>query len=168
MKKKLLFAGSIFFLLAVFFFGTRRETEKDILLAQNSFIDGLKIINKKDGNKVWTLSAERADIMESEDKAMLTNVSMTIEVKGMTIQAPDGVYDFAQRDLSLNGQITAITKDYTITADSVKWNQSKEEIITKGNVRIEGKKFNVEGSGLEADSGQKMRILKDVKATFYR
>lgn len=168
MKRKLLFAGSIFFLLTVLFFSTEKEAEKDILLAKNSFIDGLKVINKKDGNKVWTLSAERADIIESEDKAMLTNVSMTIEDKGMTIQAPDGVYDLAQRDLLLNGQITAITKDYTITADSVKWSQSREEIITKGNVRIEGKKFKVEGSGLEADSEQKMRILKDVKATFYR
>lgn len=168
MKKKLLFAGSIFFLLVVFFFSTKRAAEKDILLAQNSFIDGLEIINKKDGNKVWTLSAERADIMESEDKALLSNISMTIEDKGMTIQAPDGVYDLAQKDLSLNGQIIAITKDYTITADSVEWNQSREEIIAKGNVKIEGKKFNVEGSGLEADSGQKMRILKNVKATFYR
>ena len=41
-------------------------------------------------------------------------------------------------------------------------------IKTGGRVKIEGKGFEVEGKGLEADSGKEVKILDDVKATFHR
>jgi len=150
------------------FLGNNREVEKDLLLKSNSFIEGLKIVHKKSGNNVWTLNARRADIIENEDKAKLSDITMTIEDKGITIHAENGLYDFSNRNLTFDSKITADAKDYTIIADSVEWDQSKGEIRTAGNVKVESKKFNVEGAGMEADSNQKVRILKDVKATFYR
>ena len=166
--KKLLFVFSVVsFLLIMFFFGNNREAERDLTLKGNSFIEGLKIVHKKDGSNIWTLYAKRADIIESKNKARLSDVAMTIEKKDMTIQAVKGLYDLESRNLTLEGRITAVAKDYTIIADSVEWDQSKEEIKTEGNVRVESKKFNVEGAGMEASSGEKVRILKDVKATFY-
>ena len=168
MKKKLLFVFSVISLfLIVLFFGNNRETEKDLLFKGNSFIDGLRIVHKKDGKNVWTLNAKRADFAESEDKARLRNVAITVENKEMTIHAENGLYDLESRNLTLNGEITAVAKDYTIIADSMEWDQSREEMKTKGNVKVESKKFNVEGSGMEVNSEQKVRILKDVKATFY-
>jgi len=169
MKKKLLFALSLSFLLLVFLFlGSSKENGKNLFIKGNSFIEGLRIVQKKNGVNVWTLTAKRADITESEDKANLSDIAMTIESKGMTIYAKDGVYGMSTRNLTLQGKITAVAKGYTITADSAEWDQAKGGINTKGAVRLESKKFNVEGSGMEIDSEQKVRVTKNVKATFYR
>ncbi len=169
MKKKLSFVFPLLFLLALLlFFGNNREVEKNLLLRGNSFIEGLRIVHKRDGNNVWILNAKRADIIESEDKAKLNDIVMTIENKGMTIYAGSGLYDMSTRNLTLDGKITADAKDYAIVCDSAEWNNSTGEVKTTGNVRFESKKFNVEGSGMEANTDQKVRILKNVKATFYR
>lgn len=170
MKKKLLFVFPLFFLFAVLIFllGDNREIEKDFLLKGNSFIEGLRIVHKKDGNSIWTVNAKRADIIESEDKAKLTGISMTVEEKGMTIHAGEGLYDMSTRNLSLQGRITADANGYTIIANSAELDNSTGEIKTKGDVKIESKKFNVEGAGMEATSDQKVRILRNVKATFNR
>ncbi|MBI4691679.1 MAG: LPS export ABC transporter periplasmic protein LptC [Nitrospirae bacterium] len=170
MKKKLLFVFSSLsiVLLLTLFLKNNRDPEKDLLLKNNSFIEGLRIIHKRDGNIIWTLNAKRADIIGNDDKARLSDVVMMIESKGMAIHAGSGLYDIPNRNLTLNGRITADAKDYTIVCDSVDWNNSTEEIKTKGDVRFESKKFNVEGIGMEADSAQRLRIFKNVKAIFYR
>ena len=116
---------------------------------------------------MWTLNASRADIIEGSDRVKLNDVVLWVENKDMTIYSPEGFYNMESRDLTLNGKIKAVTKGYTIITESVEWNQSKGEIKTKEAVKIESKKFNVEGVGMEADSEQKVRILKNVKATFF-
>lgn len=173
MKKKVLLLISLLSLSLVFLFlGNSRELDKALLLKGGSFIEGLKIIHKKNGISMWTLNASRADIIEGSDRVKLDDVVLRVENKDenkeMTIYSPEGFYNIESRDLTLNGKIKAVTKGYTIITESVEWNQSKGEIKTKEAVKIESKKFNVEGSGMEADSEQKVRILKNVKATFYR
>jgi LPS export ABC transporter protein LptC len=117
---------------------------------------------------MWTLNASRADIIEGSDRIKLSDVVLWVENKDMTIYSPEGFYNMESRDLTLDGKIKAVSKGYTIITESVEWNQSKGEIKTKEAVKIESKKFNVEGVGMEADSEQKVRILKNVKATFFR
>lgn len=169
MKNKILLILSLLLLSFVFlFFGNNKGLEKDLLLKGGSFIEGLKIIHKKNGTSMWTLNASRADIIEGSDRVKLNDVVLMVENKDMTIYSPEGFYNMESRDLTLNGKIKAVSKEYTIITESVEWNQSKGEIKTKEDVKIESKKFNVEGSGMEADSEQKVRILKNVKATFYR
>jgi LPS export ABC transporter protein LptC len=169
MKRKSLLVLSLLSLLALFLLlGNNREQDKSLLLKGGSFIEGLKIIHKKNGTSMWTLNASRADIIEGSDRVKLNDIVLTVENKDMTIYSPEGFYNIESRDLTLNGKIKAVSKGYTIITESVEWNQSKGEIKTKEAVKIESKKFNVEGSGMEADSEQKVRILKDVKATFYR
>lgn len=169
MKKKLLFVFSLSLLLVILVLsGNNKDMERDLSFSGSSFIEGLRIVHKEDGNNVWTLTAKRADITEGEDRARLSDISMNVEAKGMTIYAGDGIYDFSNRNMTMNGRITAVAKDYTITVDSAEWDQSKNEIRTKGNVKIDSKKFSVEGEGIEADSQQKVRVLKNVKAIFYR
>ncbi|MFZ3122838.1 MAG: LPS export ABC transporter periplasmic protein LptC [Thermodesulfovibrionales bacterium] len=169
MKRKSLLVLSLLSLLALFLLlGNNRELEKDLLLKGGSFLEGLKIVHKKNGTSMWTLNASRADIIEGSDRVKLNDVVLRVENKEMTIYSPEGFYNMESRDLTLNGKIRAVSKGYTIITESVEWNQSKGEIKTKEAVKIESKKFNVEGVGMEADSEQKVRILKNVKATFYR
>jgi len=169
MKKKILLTLSILLLSFVFlFFGNNKGIEKDFLLKGGSYIEGLKIIHKKNGTSMWALNASRADIIEGSDRVKLNDVVLKVENKDMTIYSPEGFYNMESRDLTLNGKIKAVSKGYTILTESAEWNQAKGEVKTKEPVKIESKKFHVEGSGMEADSEQKVRILKNVKATFYR
>jgi LPS export ABC transporter protein LptC len=169
MKKKVLPLISLLLLSLVFLFlGNNRELDKALLLKGGSFLEGLKIIHKKNGTSMWTLNASRADIIEGSERVRLNDVVLTVENKDMTIYSPEGFYNMGSRDLTLNGKIKAVSKGYTIITEAVEWNQSKGEIKTKEAVKIESKKFNVEGVGMEADSKQKVRILKNVKATFFR
>lgn len=169
MKKKALLVLSLLSLVALFLLlGNNKGLDKALLLKGGSFIEGLKIIHKKNGISMWTLNASRADIIEGSDRVKLNDIVLTVENKDMTIYSPEGFYNTESRDLILNGKIKAVSKGYTIITESVEWNQSKGEIKTKEAVKIESKKFNVEGVGMEADSEQKVRILKNVKATFYR
>ncbi|MCX5717346.1 MAG: LPS export ABC transporter periplasmic protein LptC [Nitrospirae bacterium] len=169
MKKKALLVLSLLSLVALFLLlGNNKGLDKALLLKGGSFIEGLKIIHKKNGISMWTLNASRADIIEGSDRVKLNDIVLTVENKDMTIYSPEGFYNTESRDLILNGKIKAVSKGYTIITESAEWNQSKGEIKTKEAVKIESKKFNVEGTGMEADSEQKVRILKNVKATFYR
>ena len=62
------------------------------------------------------------------------------------------------RILTLNGRITAVAKDNTIIADSMEWELSPGRNEDKRSCkRVESKKFNVEGSGMEVNSEQKVR-----------
>lgn len=167
MKIRLLLLCSILFLaLALIFLSDSKEVEKISVSRGNSYIEGLKIASKKDGNEVWVLNANRADIIESENKAKLTDIVMEVKQNGLTIKSDNGVYDMTNKSLVLKSSITAETDDYTIITDTVEWTRNGE-IKTGSDVKVISKKFSVEGEGMRVDSGQKVRILKNVKAIFY-
>lgn len=156
----------LFLALALIFLSDSKEVEKISVSKGNSYIEGLKIANKKDGNEVWVLNAKRADIIESENKAKLYDIVMEVKQNGLIVKSENGIYDISNKSLALKSTITAETNDYTIITDTVEWTPDGE-IKTGSDVRVISKKFSVEGEGMCADSGQKVRILKNVKAIFY-
>ncbi|MBI5203685.1 MAG: hypothetical protein HZA11_02085, partial [Nitrospirae bacterium] len=94
MKKKVLLLLSLLLLSLVFLFlGNNRELDKALLLKGGSFLEGLKIIHKKNGTSMWTLNASRADIVEGSDRVKLNDVVLWVENKDMTIYSPEGFYN---------------------------------------------------------------------------
>jgi hypothetical protein len=169
MKKVLLIGLSISLLCTLFvLLRNDREIGGDLKIKGDSFIEGLKILHQKDGITVWTLNARKADFIKGGDKAELADISVVIQKNNMGLHADKGVYDLSAERFTTDGEIKAEAKDYTITADSIDYEASSGEIKTGGRIRVEGKKFKVEGKGMKADAGQKMSILNDVKATFYK
>lgn len=169
MKKSFLFVLSLFLLFSFFFLLKEEKGLKpDILLKGNSFIEGLRIIYKKNGNKDWVLSAKRADISEDGDKAYLTGIEMTVQDKGMTLYADKGLYLMTDKNLTIDGKMVAKGDTYSITSVDGAFDNSAGNFKTNGDVRIDSKKFSVQGRGMNIDSSeQKVRILKDVKAVFH-
>ncbi|MBI5102099.1 MAG: LPS export ABC transporter periplasmic protein LptC [Nitrospirae bacterium] len=135
--------------------------------AGGSFLEGIRIVHTKDGNKDWTLTAKRADLKGKGTIAELSDIEVTISDKETSIIADSGVYDMAGKKLTINGPIRAKEKDYTITAENIEFENSTGILKSDRAVRLEGRKFTLTGTGLNADNNQrKVRILKDVKATF--
>jgi len=64
--------------------------------------------------------------------------------------------------------ITAHSENYVITTSQASIDSDGGTLETDRDVKIEGKKFNLEGKGMIADNNeQKVRILNNVKATFH-
>lgn len=168
MKKSLLVLAS-FLLFSLFLFMVQGEkaSKLDIHLKGESFLEGLKIIHKKNGLQNWILTAKRADISKDGNEADLTDVEMEVKNKGITIFAEKGVYNLDTKKISIEGTITAKNNAYSITTGQIEIDSDAGLLTTGKEVLIEGKKFTLQGKGMEINNNeQKVRIMKDVKATF--
>jgi len=144
-----------------------KTNNSDVHLKGESFFEGLRIIQKKDGVPNWVLTAKRADISKDGNEANLTDLEMEIKNKGITIYSEKGLYNLNNKKISIEGTITAKSNNYLITAGQVEIDSATGLLKTNGYVHIEGKKFTLQGKGMEIkNNDQKVRILKGVKATF--
>jgi len=168
MKKSLLLLASLLLFSLFFFMVEEEKTNKlDIHLKGGSFFEGLRIVHKRSGVESWILTAKRADISKDGDEANLTDLEMEVEGKGITISAEQGIYNLDTKKISVLGTITAKNDNYSITTRQVEIDSAAGLLKTDADVHIEGKKFLLQGKGMEVNNNeQKVRILRDVKATF--
>ena len=168
MKKKLIFLA-VFLVSAALFLYMRSEKAAriDTQIMGNSLIEGLKIVNKKDGATAWILTATRANLSSDGKKAVLSNIEVDIPLQKVQIRAAEGYYAMDTRQVSVETTIKAYHKDYVITTSKAVIDCDSGKVDTTGDVTIESKKFNLKGEGMQADTTeQKVRVLKNVKATF--
>jgi LPS export ABC transporter protein LptC len=169
MKRGMLLVLSVaLFSMLFFMIKGERGSKSAILQKGESFIEGLRLVHRQNGNIDWILTARRADITDKGDKAFLSGIEMQIENKGITMSADKGTYDMTARDLTVDGRVVAKGDSYSIISDHVKFDGGSGRLEADGGVEIKARKFTVAGSGMDADSaGQKVKIRKDVKAIFY-
>jgi len=158
-----LFAASLFIM-----FRSDRENMEKIKVKGTSFIEGLEILYRKNGNTIWKLNARKADFTEDDNMVELNNLTVTIQKNGMTLYADAGRYDLLSRNFIINSDIQAEAKDYRIITSSLDYDASSGSAKTDQRIIFEGKKFKVEGTGMTLDSEQTVRIRNNVKATFYK
>jgi len=162
--------GIILSLLAVFFLfmsSGEREQKKATSAKTNSYIEGLRIVQKKDGADSLTITADRADFTENETVARMHAVTIFAPREGITVQADAGTYHLTTKELLLKDAVTVRMKDSVISAEDLSWDPSFSTLTSGGRVVVSGKKFRIEGEGLSATQDQQVRLMKDVKATFF-
>lgn len=169
MRKSLLFP---LLLSLVFFVFLVVKSEKgmrlDLQAKGDSFIEGIKIVHKKNGAPDWILIARRADISRGGEEAHLHDLTLSMQDRGLTIRAGQGVYDFLKKNIEITGKLTAEGNHLAIATEDVSFDNGSDVLKTDAPVIIEGKKFVLGGTGMKVDTTeQKMRILRNVKATFY-
>ncbi|MEW6586579.1 MAG: LPS export ABC transporter periplasmic protein LptC [Nitrospirota bacterium] len=159
----ILIFGCLFLLLR-----TGREVNGDLHIRTASFLEGIRIVQKENGLTAWTLTADKADFKEGDQKAELKDVALLIQENGMVLHVDKGVYDLSAQSFSTDHRVRAAGKDIRLSADSINYEVATGKIKTDGRIRVEGKGFSVEGKGMQADSEQTVSILNDVKATFHK
>jgi len=168
MRKSLLFLASL--LLFSFFFylaGGEKANKLDIHLKGESFFEGLKIVQRRNGEQNWILTARRADISKDGNEADLTGVEMTVKNRDLKIYAEKGLYNLNTKKISIEGEITATGSNYSLRTAQVDIDSAAGLLTTDKDVSIKGKNFLLQGKGMEIQNNeQRVRILKDVKATF--
>ena len=140
----------------------------DLQIKGNSFIENITIIQKKDGEPLWTLHAAKADFFKGEDKAELHDMSLLMEKNNIVLYTDRGVYSLSEKRFTTDQVVKAQAEDFLITADSIDFDISAGTIETSGRVELESENITVTGKGLKKTAGQTITIYDDVKATFYQ
>ncbi len=148
---------------------SENSSKLDVQFQGDSFFEGLKIVNRKNGITEWVLMAKRADMTKDGKQAVLSGVEVRLEKQGMIVAAESGSYNMETEQISVEGVLQAQNSNYTFRTSQALIDGSKGNFNAAGNVSIKGRNFELEGKGLQADNtNHKVRILKDVKATFNR
>jgi len=132
--------------------------------ASVSSMDGVSVVNTRDGKRQWLLRSRRIEMTGSH--ASLDAVEAEVTGLGMSVKAPLGQYDMDSGELGLSGDVRMYGDDYVVSAPDILMDPGSGELRSSGNVLIDGKGFRITGSGLLA-MGQEIRLLSDVKAVFY-
>lgn len=168
--KKGFMAGLSIFLFSLLFIMIRDggDISKKFRLQGNSFIEGIKIIQKKNGEILWTLHARRADFLESEDNAELSDMSMVLQKNDVILYTDRGIYNISGKSFTTNHAVKAQAKDFLITADSLDYDVATGRIETRGRVELDSENIKIKGTGMKTTTGQTIKLFDDVKATFYK
>jgi len=141
------------------------EYKSKVNLGENSYMDDVNIIQRKEGVVKWILGSRRA-VFVDQNNVKLIGLRITFPEKELTLNSDGGMYDIEKRNLAIDGHIKASTKDYDIVTDKLFWDASKNELFSDQKVKIIGKKFYVEGNDLNA-TNDRATLNNNVKAIFY-
>ncbi len=150
-----------------------RLNEPDIKILpsyQTSSMENL-YLKHRIGNKVkWELSAGQAILPLGNKEVFLKSLALKINHSPeIYLTSGSGIYKIKEGDIMLNNSVKLNIKDAVFTTNTLKWNSKDELITTEDEVKLTGDKFLIEGTGLSAKmEEQQVRIMKDVKAFFYR
>jgi len=170
-RRRRILAAIMFLVTCLVFFSVfsgERDLRKDLSIQRgNSYIEGLKIVNRKDGADTWVVTARRADFTKDETVAQMESVVIDAKKEGMVLTADNGTYHMQSRDLRLGNNIKIQIKGSVFTTDELSWDASRGMVFSKDVVRMQGNKFTIEGEGLTATKDNKLKLMRNVKATFY-
>lgn len=167
MKKAILIVISIIFLFTlVILIKTGKEGDVRVSLKNDSTIEDIKILQKRNNETTWVLTASKADLIGDIDKAELKDVKIYFEKDGVMFYAKDGLYDLKTKSFTTDSIVNAESKDLKITANAIDYNINDRKLKTDGKVKVSGKNFEIDGVGMVTEKNQKVILEKDVTAIF--
>ncbi|MBI4850154.1 MAG: LPS export ABC transporter periplasmic protein LptC [Nitrospirae bacterium] len=133
-----------------------------------STMHDLHLAHRENDEVKWELSATEAVFPIGGEEVFLKSLGLKInQPSGIYLESASAIYEIEGRNVTLNKPVELNMKDAKFTTDSLKWNSVNGLITTEDDVKLIGKNFVIEGTGLSAKTEQQyIRILKNVKAVF--
>jgi len=133
-------------------------------------IDQFTFTQSRAGAVQWQVQAKRARLFETENRAALENVRVTLYgLKGRELQleSDEGTIDTATKNFILakrEGTIAIqLDNGYTIFTNHLVWTDARREVTTNDAVTITGNGLEVKGRGLVGKLDvEEFQILEDV------
>lgn len=134
-------------------------------------LDGMRIYEKKNNQRIMELVAARGVISLDETRTDLekfTFVSHSDDTGDVTLTAERGTMINATHDVTARGSVLARDSEgRALLANSLKWLNSRREIVTDDKVWIFGDRFVITGHGMLVDvDAERMELHSGVKAVF--
>lgn len=162
--------SAIFVFVILIILNYNEPSVKMVPLLQTSEMENLHM-EHKEGDKVkWELSSNKAILPLGNKEVFLESLVLKInQTPEIYLTSGSGIYEIDRGNVTLNKPVELKIREATFATDSLKWN-SKEELITSDDqIKLSGSSFLITGTGLSAKvHDQQVRIIKDVKAIFYR
>jgi len=136
---------------------------------QTSSMQDLHLTHRENDQIKWELSAKEAIFPSGEKEIILKTLGLKInQSPEIYVTSPSGTYETQKGDIVLNESVEMDITDTKFTTNTMKWDSTSERLTTDDDVTFSGADFIIEGAGLSATmKDQKIKILKNVKATFY-
>jgi lipopolysaccharide export system protein LptC len=128
-------------------------------------------VQSKGGLVDWKIKAKQAEVFESEAKAVLSDVQVTLAGRdgiSMTVEGDDGTINTNSNDFVVrkrSGDLALVLKSgYTIYTSQINWANQEQRLWTDEPVTIKGPRLEVTGQGMDAFlATREMRIRSDVR-----
>jgi LPS export ABC transporter protein LptC len=135
---------------------------------QTSSMQDLHLTHREDDKIKWELLAKEATFSKGEKEIFLKSLGLKInQAPEIYLTSGNGVYETEKGNISLVESVEINIKNTKFMTNTLKWDSKSELLTTEDTVKFSGKNFLIEGTGLAASvKQQKIRILKNVKATF--
>ena len=124
------------------------------------------------GRLNWTLKAERAEIDEGQNAALLTEPRLEFYKAGRAsarIDSHRGVLDTLTHDIALSSAVVAhsLADRRTLWTEHLNYSSKRQKVFTDDPVRIESPDASVEGRGLETDPEFSVIKLKEQRTRLH-
>jgi LPS export ABC transporter protein LptC len=128
-------------------------------------------LNHKEGNRLkWELFARTATFPEDKKDILIDSIELKIHNEpDIYITGGTGSYNIENKTLDVRDKIKINLKDGVFKTESLRWKGNEGMVTSANNVEFISDRFTIAGTGLIADiDKEEIRILKNVKGTFYR
>jgi LPS export ABC transporter protein LptC len=133
-------------------------------------IDGFRLTQTQDGERVWTLKAATALIYEDASRVEMSELRIDFynedgQVRS-TLTADQGTLHQRTNDMQVHGNVVVYAEDGTVlTTELLTWDERTGRIETDRPVRVTKGRDVMTGVGIEADPDLKnIRVKSDFKA----
>jgi lipopolysaccharide assembly outer membrane protein LptD (OstA) len=132
---------------------------------KTSSMEHMLLTHKQDNEVKWELY-----FPPGNKKIFLKSLGLKVKRSPeIYLTSQKGVYEVEKGNITLDNTVELNIRDTKLATNSLEWNSKNELITTKDDVKFSGKNFLIEGAGLIAKTKkQQVRIVKNVKAIFYR
>ncbi len=148
-----------------FYVNHDRDFRAKLVVGDQSYMEDVRIVQRRDGVAKWTLNAKKA-IFVTERDIQLSALGITFPEKKLVLNSEGGLYNTETRNLRIDGGIKATTGSYDILATSLFWDGKKNELTSDQKVQIVGKQFVVVGDDLVATTDG-AKLQRNVRAVFH-
>jgi len=133
---------------------------------EGSVFKDVAFIQKKDGQIKLKLASAEAFMSDDGKLLELNYPVMFFPDKEVTVKAHKGYYYPETGELFLREAIEGLSKDYKILGTEFYWNSKDKTLYSEKPLRIEGKRFTIEGNSGRA-TADLIELKKGVRAIVY-
>lgn len=135
-------------------------------------IGQFSVVQSHEGVKNWELRADRAEIFEKDQKALLEKIAVTIQTSQgveLSLDGDSGTINTRTKDFSLEKRegpmVIQLSNGYTIETPALSWLNDQKIIIAEGPARITGPRIEIHGNELRvAPDNQEVTVSGHVQA----
>lgn len=135
-------------------------------------IGQFSVVQSHEGIKSWELKADRAEIFEKDQKALLEKVTVVMQTPQgiqLSLEGDAGSVDTQRKDFYLEKKegpmVIRLSNGYTVETPALSWLNDQRMIVAEGPAHITGPQIEISGNELRvAPDNQEVTVSGHVQA----